>query len=114
MKVKAYPTIDLVATGKRISALRQERGLSVRDMQDYFGFEAPQAIYKWLKGASLPSVDNLFALSALLSVPMDAILVPRSNVTLLTDDEPEGSVFLPFFRFMRFLPHIFRMSRTSL
>lgn len=71
-----FPVIDLVATGENILRLRKEKGLSVRDLQGYFGFEEPQAIYKWQKGKSLPTVDNLYALSALLDVPMDHILVP--------------------------------------
>lgn len=71
----AFPTIDLKATGKRISSLRLEKGYSVRDLQDFFGFEQPQAIYKWQWGQSLPSVDNLFALSRLFNTSIDDILV---------------------------------------
>ena len=69
------PTIDMVATGRNIMRLREVAGLTVRDLQDIFGFATPQAIYKWQKGKSLPSVDNLYALGALLEVPMDEILV---------------------------------------
>ena len=76
MGIKAYPVIDLVATGNNIRRLRMERGLTVRDLQSYFGFEEPRAIYKWQKGESLPTVDNLYALGNLLEVPMDQILVP--------------------------------------
>lgn len=71
-----FPVIDPVATGANIVRLRHERGLTVRDLQAYFGFEEPQAIYKWQRGQSLPSVDNLFALGAILQVTMDEILVP--------------------------------------
>ncbi len=78
-----FPVIDLVATGSNIQRLRQERGLSVRDLQRYFGFEEPRAIYKWQKGESLPTVDNLYALGVLLNTPMEGILVPakRHNVS---------------------------------
>lgn len=75
MQMKHYPAIDPEATGRQIVRLRKERGLTVRDMQNWFGFDAPQAIYKWQKGQTLPSVDNLYALSILLEVPMNAILV---------------------------------------
>ncbi len=75
MHQKAFPVIDPVATGANILHLRRARGLSVRDLQAYFGFEEPQAIYKWQKGKSLPSVDNLYALGALLEVPLEEILV---------------------------------------
>lgn len=71
----AFPTIDLKATGKRISSLRLEKGYSVKDLQDFFGFEQPQAIYKWQWGQSLPSVDNLFVLSRLFNTSIDDILV---------------------------------------
>ena len=53
MYQKAFPVIDPVATGANIVRLRIQRGLSVRDLQAYFGFEEPQAIYKWQKGKSL-------------------------------------------------------------
>ena len=62
MGMKAYPVIDLIATGNNIRRLRMERGLTVRELQSYFGFEEPRAIYKWQKGESLPTVDNLYAL----------------------------------------------------
>lgn len=78
MGMKAYPVIDLVATGNNIRRLRLERGLTVRDLQSYFGFEEPRAIYKWQKGESLPTVDNLYALGTLFEVPMDQILVPAA------------------------------------
>ena len=74
--MKTFPVIDLVATGENILRLRKARGLSVRDLQEWFGFEEPQAIYKWQRGKSLPTVDNLYALGALLNVPMEEILVP--------------------------------------
>ena len=70
-----FPTIDLQRTGRRIQRLRRERGLSVRDLQAYFGFEYPQAIYKWQWGECLPSVDNLYALASLLGVQMQDLLV---------------------------------------
>ena len=73
----AFPVIDLIATGNNIRRLRIERGLTVRDLQSYFGFEEPQAIYKWQRGESLPTVDNLYALGNILDVPMEQILVPR-------------------------------------
>ena len=80
MHQKPFPVIDMVETGKNIMRLREERGMTVRDLQAYFGFEEPQAIYKWQRGICLPKVDNLLALSALLNVPMEQILVCSSNI----------------------------------
>ena len=71
----AYPVIDLAETGRSIERHRRQAGLTVRDLQTYFGFEYPQAIYKWQHGECLPSVDNLLALARLLQVPMEDLLV---------------------------------------
>lgn len=76
--MSSFPVIDPAATGANIRRLRMARGLSVRDLQRYFGFEEPRAIYKWQKGDSLPSVDNLYALGRLFAVPLEEILVPAA------------------------------------
>ena len=68
------PFVDTVATGRNIDRLRVEAGLSVRDMQTVFGFATPQAIYRWIRGASLPTIDNLVILAAMLGVTMDEIV----------------------------------------
>lgn len=72
-----YPAIDIHATGKRIGSLIEAKGYSLKDLQTYLGFSSPQAIYKWLWGKSLPSIDNLFALSVLLNTPIDDILIGK-------------------------------------
>ena len=69
------PTIDLVKTGANIVDLRKAAGLTVHDLQMVFGFNSPQAIYKWQNGTALPSVDNLIVLAALLNVHIDDILI---------------------------------------
>ena len=71
----AIPAIDMAKTGQNIVILRKRAGLSVRDLQDVFGFATPQAIYKWQKGIALPTIDNLVVLAALLDVPIDDIIV---------------------------------------
>ncbi len=87
MTMKVFPVIDLAATGSNIRRLRMERGLTVQDLQRYFGFEEPRAIYKWQKGECLPTVDNLYALGTLLEVPMDQILVPASAKLHMLDEQ---------------------------
>ena len=92
MRFHAFPVIDPIATGKNISSLRKEKGLSVKDLQEYFVFEQPQAIYRWQYGKTLPSVDNLYALSALLDVPMERILVPVPNRNHVTNMKKQQEV----------------------
>lgn len=70
-----FPTIDLMRTGANIVRLRKAAGLTVHDLQMVFGFNSPQAIYKWQNGAALPTVDNLIVLAALLHVRIDDILI---------------------------------------
>jgi len=70
-----FPIINLCKTGENIHTLREAKGLSVRKLQSMLGFATPQAIYKWQQGLTLPSVDNLVALSSILEVPIEAILV---------------------------------------
>ena len=69
------PYVDTIKTGENIDRLRIVAGLSVRDIQRVFGFATPQAIYKWLHGASLPTIDNLVILAAILHVTLDEIIV---------------------------------------
>lgn len=72
-----FPPIDLVATGENIRRLRIAHGQSVEELQRYLGLASPQTIYKWQRGAALPTVDHLYALSHKWNVPMEAILVRR-------------------------------------
>ena len=69
------PVIDPVKTGENITILRKQAGLSVHDLQEVFGFNSPQAIYKWQNGTALPSLDNLIVLAAVLGVSVEDILV---------------------------------------
>ena len=68
------PVVDLKETGQNITALRKQRGISVRELQRMLGIATPQAIYKWQRGETLPSVENLAALACVLDVPIEGIL----------------------------------------
>lgn len=69
------PTINIPETGKRIKSIMQSRGMTVKDVQDAFGFTTPQAVYKWIQGKNLPAVDNLVVLASLFGVLIDDIVV---------------------------------------
>ena len=76
-----YPTINVEATGARIKKLRKEKGLKVSELSEFMGFSEPQAVYKWQRGETLPSVDNLFALSKILETSIEDILVGDDEVS---------------------------------
>ena len=64
----------MARTGQNIVSLRKKRGLSVKDLQEVFGFATPQAIYKWQHGTAMPTVDNLVVLAAVFQVAIEDIL----------------------------------------
>ncbi len=69
-----YPVIDVKATGARIRQLRKDRHLRVEDISAFMGFESDQAVYKWQRGDSLPTLDNMYALSRLFETSIEDIL----------------------------------------
>lgn len=62
-------------TGLRIRKLLAERQISVREVQERMGLESTQAVYKWLHGKSLPTLENMVGLSQMLGVRIEDILV---------------------------------------
>ena len=114
MSVMTFPVIDLRRTGRNIEQLRRESGLSVRQVQEYFGFEYPQAVYKWQHGESLPSVDNLLALAHLLGVRMEELLIYEDQElsSFVENTLPARSPTIPFFPDRTLFDHI-RHNRRS-
>ncbi len=74
MQHLSIPIVNMTRTGENIRRLREQSGLSVKDLQEIFGFATPQAIYKWQQGTSLPSIDNLVVLAKLFDVPIEQII----------------------------------------
>lgn len=67
--------INVIGTGENIYRLMWLNNLSVKDVQAAFGFTTPQAIYKWINGKNLPSLDNLVNLARIFKCKVDDILV---------------------------------------
>ena len=74
-KMHIIPVIDMAATGINITRLRQNAGMTVRDLQEVFGFTTPQAIYKWQRGEAMPTLDNIVVLAAVFGVTVDDIII---------------------------------------
>ena len=75
-----YLSIQPAETGKQIKRLLLENGYTIREIQGAFGFENPQAIYKWISGKSLPSLDNFIILSRLLHTSIEAVSYTHLDV----------------------------------
>ena len=101
--MKIFPVLDPVATGARIRELRNENQLTVDDVREFLGLESTQAIYKWQRGESLPTIDNLYALSTLFETSVDDILIgsreedERSSSQTVDKVAPKNIVFRCFF-----------------
>jgi transcriptional regulator with XRE-family HTH domain len=74
-KMNTVPRIDMIDTGANILALRKKNNLTVKSLQAALGFNNPQSIFKWQRGDTLPSVDNLVILADLFNVTVNDILV---------------------------------------
>lgn len=83
-----YMTIKQKETGERIKQLLGEKGYTVRDIQGACGFENPQAVYKWITGKSLPSIDNLIILARVFNTSIEDILVIDGDVVILERFKP--------------------------
>ncbi len=69
-----FPVIDKRKTGIHLRRIMDERDLSVKDVQQYLGLGSVQSVYHWLNGLSMPTIDNLYALSVLFQMPIDDML----------------------------------------
>lgn len=67
--------IDMDATGKKISKLIDESGLSDKELGGIMGLSV-QSINKWRHGHNLPDIENLFFLSRIFGIKVDDFLVP--------------------------------------
>ena len=74
-----YPVIDLWKTGQTIRRLIKERELTVEQVRDRIELESVQAMYKWFRGECCPKIDNLLALSKLLNVTIDSMIVSKDD-----------------------------------
>ena len=71
--------IDMEKTGLKIAEACRKQGLTIKDLQTLFGFAAPNAIYRWLRGETLPTVDHLVILAHALQMPVDELLVLKKK-----------------------------------
>lgn len=74
-----YQPIDKIKTGIKLKMLTKTAGYEVKDIQEYLYLSCPQPVYRWFKGRILPSVEHLCALSKLLNVHMEDLLVMQGQ-----------------------------------
>lgn len=69
-----FPIIDKQRTGERLRKLMKLQNITVKQVQEYLNLSCVQSVYHWLDGTSMPSIDNLYALSELFEVPLDYLV----------------------------------------
>lgn len=69
------PIIDVKATGKNIRSIIKSKGFRITDVQAKCGFNTPQAIFKWMRGDAVPTIDNLIILADMFDVTIDQIII---------------------------------------
>ena len=79
-----FPLINKQETGVNLRRIMDMRGIAPKDVQEYLELGSVQSIYHWINGISMPTIDNLYALSELLQVPIDAIV--RGNRAPIVPD----------------------------
>lgn len=72
--LRQIPVINPIQTGKNIYRLKTEQGYTAKDLQLACELACVQAVYFWLQGRKIPSIDNLVILAHLFGVSVDDIL----------------------------------------
>ena len=93
---KSRIMIDMKKTGQNIRRLMIIKGLNVKDLQRHLGLATPQSIYHWFDGRSLPTVDNLYALSDLFCVTVDSLIIGNREMSVPVYSNMVQRI-LPFF-----------------
>ena len=94
--VTMVPVIDKRKTGEQIRKYMNLRGLTVQDVKTYLSLGCVQSVYHWLDGQSAPNLDNLYALSELLRVPMDLLVAGNRSY------KPEANLPTGAIRLLRY------------
>lgn len=78
-EIKQYPGIEMVRTGRWLRQMCRYKGVSVAMLREYLRFGSSQSVYGWFCGRTLPSLDNFYAVSQLLRMPLDELIINREE-----------------------------------
>lgn len=70
-----FPVIDSQVTGEQLKVLCKKHGLTAKRIQECLCLGSPQTVYDWFQGRTLPSLENMVALSELLDCSVEELLV---------------------------------------
>lgn len=73
---------NMKSIGRNLRRLREESGLSVRDVKEYLDLGSVQAIYKYENGISYPPLDKFLAMMELYDAQwQDVAYGPRGDMS---------------------------------
>lgn len=72
------PEIDVRATGLNICSRLEAHEILKSELRLYLGYTSAEAIYRWSEGKNLPTPQNLYAISRILGVSINDLLVTVS------------------------------------
>ena len=68
-------SINMEKTGANIKSLIKASGYTVRDIMEITGLSSEQAVYKWFRGDSIPSLETQLILCKVLNLDITELLV---------------------------------------
>lgn len=69
------PTIDIVQTGMNIKKKMKAAGKTAEDIRKACGFTSRNAVYKWIKGTCMPTIDNMVIIADACGTTIDEIII---------------------------------------
>ncbi|HAX52286.1 MAG TPA: hypothetical protein DIW07_04805 [Lachnospiraceae bacterium] len=79
MEKKMYSGINMERTGKWLRYICRFKGITVKSLCESMGMGSGQSVYAWFCGRTLPSLDNFYILSQIISVPLDALIIGQGE-----------------------------------
>lgn len=101
-----FPVINLRETGINLHRIMDKRGIEAKDVKQYLNLSSVQSVYNWWNGLNMPTIDNLYALSQMLQVPIDEIVCGNRKAII-----PESIVILENPRDRRFYSYYKKMNK---
>lgn len=79
MSDKIFSSLDMIMAGQILKNKIRKCGYTVREIQKLLHLSCPQPIYRWMRGCTMPSLDNLYVLSSILGTHMEDLLLPKQD-----------------------------------
>lgn len=74
-----FPQIDKKQMGQRLKQIMKEKNVTPKEVQQYLSLSCVQTVYRWMEGVNVPCVDHLYALSILLEVTVEELVIGRTK-----------------------------------